>query len=56
MPDWLLALGGQLILAGAIYGGIRADIKNLYHGMREAKETGSEAHKRIDGLLMKGHQ
>lgn len=55
MPDWLLALCGQLILAGAIYGSIRADLRNAIAGVVEAKAIGKEAHHRIDNLLMKGH-
>lgn len=43
-------------MAGAIYGGIRADVKNLHEGLREAKETGKDAHKRINDILMRAKQ
>lgn len=49
-----MALGGQLILAGAIYGGIRADIRNLYAGLGECKAATAAERARIDNLMMKG--
>ena len=54
MPDWAITLAGQLIMAGAIYGGIRADVKNLHEGVKEAKESSKGAHQRIDTILNKG--
>lgn len=36
-----------LVSAGAVYGGIRADL-------RHALQTGESAHRRIDELMMKG--
>lgn len=54
MPDWVLQIGSYVAVAGAIYGGIRADIRNLHNQVRAAHETASEAHKRIDGILMRG--
>lgn len=47
----MITLAGQLVMAGAIYGGIRADVKNLHEGVKEAKEIGSKANARIDGIL-----
>lgn len=37
----------QLLICGAIYGGIRSDLKHV-------KQSTDEAHKRIDALLMAG--
>lgn len=65
MPDWLyaaaLGLIGQAFTAGAIYGAIKGDIKGAIKDAatakdcaKEAKGDASEAHKRIDKLLMKG--
>lgn len=55
MPDWLITLASQLAFAGALYGGIRADIRNLHGGLAEAKEAAKEAHQRIDNMLTKGY-
>lgn len=53
MPDWLMMLAGQLLVAGAIYGGIRSDVRALHEGVKEAKANGNKAHERIDSLLTK---
>lgn len=53
MPElWQIAV--QLLVAGAIYGGIRADLKNAKECAQEAKSEAAQAHQRIDALLMKG--
>lgn len=43
-------------MAGAIYGGIRADVRNLHEGLKEAKESSKEAHQRINGILTMRHK
>lgn len=43
-----------LIMAGAVYGGIRSDIKAIHEGLKDAREAAKEAHQRIDNILMKG--
>lgn len=48
MDVWLQVLV-QVALAGAIYGGIRADL-------RHAVQSSEDAHKRIDAMLMKDHR
>lgn len=60
MANWVWILLGQAFTAGAIYGAIRGDIKgavkDALHAKDcavEAKDSANEAHKRIDGLLMK---
>lgn len=50
MPDWLIQIGAYICVAGAIYGGIRQDIKNLHSGVSEAKAAASRAHERIDNF------
>lgn len=55
MPEWLLQAGYYLLLAGAVYGGIRADIKNLHIQVKAAADSAASAHSRIDVILMKGH-
>jgi hypothetical protein len=54
MPPWVVEFGRMLMFAGAIYGGIRADIANLTEGVREAKDSAQYAHKRIDTIILKG--
>lgn len=44
MPDWLLQIGGYLLAAGALYGGIRADL-------RHAISAAAVANRRIDDHL-----
>lgn len=42
--EWLAVVVAQLLAAGAIYGGIRADLKHLH-------DSTTRAHERIDYLL-----
>lgn len=44
--ELILQLGVQLAVAGAIYGGIRADLKHAAKGVEEA-------HRRIDAMLIR---
>ena len=43
-----------LFLAGAVYGGIRADLKGIHQRITDCAEATKEAHKRIDVILNKG--
>jgi hypothetical protein len=43
----------MLLSAGAVYGAIRTDIKNIHEKINDLKDSNDEAHKRIDALLMK---
>lgn len=54
MPEWGFFLIGQAFTAGAIYAGIKGDIKAAISKATDAHESASEAHNRIDQLLMKG--
>jgi len=49
LPD-LLKL---LLFAGAVYGGIRADIKAIHVSIAETRQTATAAHSRIDALLLR---
>ena len=44
---------GLVLTAGAVYGAIRTDIKNIHEKINDIKDSSDEAHKRIDALLMK---
>lgn len=46
------ALGGQLLVAGAIYGGIRADLRHMQEQLRAQSDSIEHAHSRIDSLLL----
>ena len=57
MPDeiylWFI---GQLVVAAAIYGGIRIDIKNIHTNIGLLNESVTDVHKRVDRLLERNHQ
>lgn len=53
-PEFIYQIGAALLLAGAVYGGIRADIKAMHERITAAAEAAREAHRRIDQHLMKG--
>lgn len=42
---WMIAL--QLIAAGAVYGAIRTDIKNIYRDLEYQRDINKEHNKRI---------
>lgn len=42
---WMIAL--QLIAAGAVYGAIRTDIKNIYRDLEHQRDVNKEHNKRI---------
>lgn len=54
LPPWAMEWGRMLLVSGAIYGGIRADIANLAEGVREAKASAIYAHQRIDTIILRG--
>lgn len=45
---WII---GQVVVAAAIWGGIRADIRGLHERIKEAKDSTDKAHQRIDDML-----
>lgn len=44
------ALAGQLLVAGAIYGGIRADLRHMRERIAQQDDAIARAHERIDHL------
>ncbi len=54
MPDWLLQAFGYFAIAGAIYGGIKADLRAMHERLETLHESANEAHKRIDSILISG--
>lgn len=44
----ILQTVAMLIAAGAIYGGIRSDIKSIHEHIRRIEEAAKLAHRRID--------
>ena len=51
--DVLLWVGGQLFAAAAIWGGIRMDIKNIHNQLEHMDKSVSDAHNRIDKILLR---
>ena len=47
----VLFLVGQLITGAAIWGAIRADIRNMHKRIDDVKLTAEKAHQRIDSHL-----
>lgn len=54
MAAWAIQLVSALLLAGSVYGGIRADMAALHAGVAEAKEIAIRANDRLDNHLDKG--
>ena len=55
MPEWLelgWRVGGVLLVAGAVYGGIRADLRRLHERSRNAATLAERAHDKIDGHIV----
>jgi len=44
-------VGGLLLTGGAIYGGIRADLKTIHAQLQEVKDDAAEANRRLDRHL-----
>lgn len=51
MPE-LYQLLEMVAIAGAVYGGIRVDLRNMKEGVKEAKDIGKAAHQRLDDCLL----
>ncbi len=51
----LLWLGGQLIVAAAIWGGIRADIRSIHSRIDHIEKSANDAHARLDNHLERTH-
>ena len=50
-----MVLVGQVFTAGAVYGGIRSDIRHSHAKAEAAQKSADQAHQRIDDVLLKGH-
>lgn len=48
----ILILASQVFAAGAVYGAIRADLKNLHKRLQDVNDEANHAHRRIDDILM----
>ena len=46
----LIQLAGILVTGGAIYGGIRADLKTMHQRVEESMRASTRAHERIDSI------
>lgn len=44
-----------LVLAGAVYGGIRSDIRGIHEHLRRVEKSADQAHERIDNLKVCRH-
>lgn len=53
-PEFLYQLMAGIMMAGAVYGGIRADIKAMHERITGAQAAADRANKRIDQHLDKG--
>lgn len=51
----ILFLLGQAITGAAIWGAIRADIRNIHLRMTDIKTASDHAHRRIDDMLSRSH-
>jgi|TARA_B110000495_G_scaffold184501_1_gene181580 hypothetical protein len=51
--DLLLILGSQVLVAAAVFGGIRADLKNMHEKIKNIDGDVTNAHQRIDKILLK---
>ena len=50
--DVLVWLFGQVVIAAAVFGGIRMDLKNIHNSIAKLDNDVNDAHKRIDGILL----
>ena len=52
MTDTIIQIISLLFTAGAVYGAIRSDIKNIHERLSDIKSSADDAHKRLDAILM----
>jgi len=50
--DLLLILGSQVLVAAAVFGGIRADLRTMHNQIKNIDGDVTNAHNRIDGILL----
>lgn len=51
-----MQVGVMVMGAGAIYGGIRADLKGMREAIARVERAIDMAHQRIDGCVVHGHR
>lgn len=52
--DYALRIGGALLVAGAVYGGIRADLRGLHVRLEALHRSTRRVHKRLDKHIGEG--
>lgn len=54
MPEGglIIQIALYVLTAGAVYGGIRADLKHLHEKADAARESARRAHRRLDQLIL----
>lgn len=52
VPEVIVFLIGQVVVAAAIWGGIRADVKSIHERLDEVKRIADRAHARLDDFIM----
>lgn len=50
-PDLIAQVLYALVAGGAVYGGIRADIKAMHERISAAQRAADEAHRRLDTII-----
>jgi len=55
MHEWVIQLAGYLVVGGMLYGGIRADIRQLHEKAGDLKQTAIRAHRRLDEHIEAHH-
>ncbi len=53
--DIVMWLVGQIVVAAAIWGGVRADISNIHSRLDHIEKAANDAHSRIDNHLERTH-
>lgn len=51
--DLIGTIVGQIFVAGAIYGAIRSDLRNIHERLRDLREAVTHAHARIDSQMLR---
>lgn len=51
LNQMLLFFLGQVITGAAIWGAIRADIRNMRANIKDVKDSTNQAHQRLDRML-----
>lgn len=53
--DILVQIVILVLTAAVTYGAIRQDIKNIHQNIADVKDSVTDAHKRIDSILLSEH-